>query len=88
MFEDLRIVYVTNSDFDARIVAGRLESEGIAVLVQQEPAGSALGITVGILGEVKVAVRTEDYERALAILDEIPDETLLPDGQDDDDAEE
>ena len=88
MFEDLRRVYVTNSDFDARVVAGRLESEGIAVLVQQEPAGSALGITVGLLGEVKVAVRTEDYERALAILDDIPDEALLPDGQDDDDTEE
>lgn len=82
--EDLRIVYVTNSDFDARVVAGLLETAGIPVIVQQEPAGSALGITVGLLGEVKVVVRPEDYERALDILDDVPDEALLPDGDDDD----
>lgn len=80
MADELRIVYITNSDFDARVVAGLLETEGIPVLVQQEPAGSALGITVGILGEVKVVVRPQDYQRALDILNSVEDDTLLSDG--------
>lgn len=88
MSEDFRIVYVTNSDFDARVVAGLLETNGVPALVHQEPAGSAMGITIGLLGEVKVAVRPEDYERALDILDSTPDETLLPDATPDDDTAE
>lgn len=83
MANELMVVYVTNNDVEARIVAGRLESEGIPALVQQEPAGSALGITVGLLGEVRVAVRAEDYDAALEVLDTDPNDPALPDELDD-----
>ena len=84
MSDDLVVVYVTNSDFDARLVAGLLESEGIPTLVQQESLGRSTGITIGSLGEVRVMVRPQDYETALDILDSTPDESLLSDGNDDD----
>jgi hypothetical protein len=70
--QEWRVVYTTYNNPEAHIVAGRLESEGIPAMVQNEPAGTAIGITVGPLGENKVVVHAEDYERALAIL--YPDE--------------
>lgn len=66
---ELMVVLTTFDVMEAHIVAGRLKSEGIDALVSQEPAGSALGITFGLLGEVKVAVLAADYEAAMAILD-------------------
>jgi hypothetical protein len=75
------VVYTTNNLSEAHIVAGRLRHEGVDAMVHQEPLGGALGITVGALGEVKVLVGAEDYERAQAVLnDEIPPE--LPDDVD------
>ena len=80
---EFMVVYVASSDPEAHIVAGRLQSEGIPTWVHQEPVGSAYGITVGPLGEVRVLVRSDDYERALAILEQDPDtDTLLPDADD------
>ncbi len=63
------VVYVAYSEPEAYIVAGRLENEGIHALVHQEPVGRAYGITIGPLGEVKVLVNPDDYDRALTILD-------------------
>ena len=63
-------VYVTNSTPDAYIVVGRLESEGIRSWVQQEAAGAAFGLTVGQMGAVQVLVNPEDYEAAMAVLEE------------------
>ncbi|MCA9910067.1 MAG: DUF2007 domain-containing protein [Anaerolineae bacterium] len=54
---------------EAHVVAGRLKSEGIDSWIQQEPGGSAFGITVGILGEVRLLVREEDFEQARRVLD-------------------
>ncbi len=64
------VAYIASSEPEAYIVAGRLESEGIQAFVHQEPAGRAYGLTVGPLGEVKVLVLPEDYDTALAILEE------------------
>lgn len=63
------VIYTTYNLPEAHIVAGRLDSEGIPAFVSQEPAGSAIGITYGRLGEVRVAVNAADYEQALAILE-------------------
>jgi hypothetical protein len=63
-------VYSTDSEPAAYMVAGRLENEGITARVHKEPAGSAFGIAVGILGKVDVLVRTEDFERAIAVLED------------------
>ena len=71
------VVYTTHNSGEAHIVSGRLQSHGIGAWVHQEPFGSAMGITVGRLGEVRVLVPDGDYDRAVAILegdevDELP----------------
>ena len=48
--------------------AGRLEVESIPVMVHGQPGASALGITVGRLGEIHLLVRPEDYAIAVDIL--------------------
>ena len=63
------IVLSTDNQMEAHIVAGRLRSHKIQAWIHQEPSGSAFGITVGLLGEVRVLVHPHDYETALAILD-------------------
>ena len=83
------VAYVAYSEPEAYIVAGRLKSEGIDTFVHQEPVGSAYGIHIGKLGEVKVLVRPEDYDRALTILDEDEDDSADTDlVLDDDDLDE
>lgn len=75
----LMVVYVTYNLAEAHIVAGRLQSEGIGALVHQEPAGSAIGITFGPLGEIKVLVEAPDYDAALALLEDDAYDTLPAD---------
>lgn len=67
------VVYIANSEPEAYIVAGRLQSEGIPTFVHQEPVGKAYGLTIGALGEVKVLVSPSDFERAQEILDDDED---------------
>jgi hypothetical protein len=55
---------------EALIIAGRLESEGIPAVTQQEAVGAALGLTVGPLGSARVLVPEPLAEQALAILAE------------------
>lgn len=55
---------------EAVIIKGRLESEEIPAIVQQEAVGSVLGLTVGPLGSAKVAVPEPFAERALLLLAE------------------
>ena len=75
------IVYITNYDPEAHVVAGRLNHEGIETIIHQEPGASAIGISIGTYGEVKVLVRNQDYEDAIDILEpEEPDE--LPNSTD------
>lgn len=64
------VVYIATSEPEAYIVAGRLKNEGIETFVHQEPIARAYGFSVGTLGEIKVLVGAEDYDRALEILDE------------------
>lgn len=53
---------------EAAIIRGRLEVEGIPARVHQEPAGVAIGLTVGLLGQARVLVPAPLAERALEIL--------------------
>ena len=46
----------TTTYMEAQVIKGRLESEGIPVLLNYESAGLVYGITVDGLGEVKVMV--------------------------------
>ena len=66
------VVYTTYNIHEAHIVAGRLQSEAIPAMVHQQAGASALGITVGALGQIFVLVRPADYDLALDLLE--PDE--------------
>jgi hypothetical protein len=52
----------------AKIIAGRLESEGIPTKLRYEAAGTIYAITVDGLGEVKILVPVPDWERAKELL--------------------
>jgi hypothetical protein len=53
---------------EAQIIKGRLESEGIPVLLSYESAGLVYGITIDGLGEVKIMVPQRLAEEAKEIL--------------------
>ncbi len=65
--EQLVTVYIA-TQMEAQIIKGRLESEGIPVLLNYESAGLVYGITVDGLGEVKVMVPKRLVEEAREIL--------------------
>ncbi len=73
------VVFTTYNPAEAHVIAGRLESAGFHPWVHQEPGGSALGITVGILGEIRVLVSESEFEAA---------QHLLADGVEADDDDE
>jgi len=58
----------TTGYMEAQIIKGRLESEGIPVLLSYESAGLVYGITVDGLGEVKIMVPKHLAEEAKEIL--------------------
>ncbi len=62
------VVYQTHNLGEAHIIAGRLRSEGISTQVVPYAGAAALGITIGVFGEVRLLVPTSDVARALAIL--------------------
>lgn len=64
-----RLVTVRTARYmEAQIIKGRLESEGIPVLLSYESAGLIYGITIDGLGEVKVMVPKHLEEEAKGIL--------------------
>ncbi len=65
--EQLVTVYIA-TQMEAQIIKGRLESEGIPVLLNYESAGLVYGITVDGLGEAKVMVPKRLAEEAREIL--------------------
>jgi diamine N-acetyltransferase len=64
------VVAVANGVTAAAIIRGHLESEGIPTRMQHEPAGVAIGLIFGKLGEAKVLVPEPLAERALEILNQ------------------
>ena len=61
--------HVTTANYlEAQIIKGRLESEGIPVLLRYESAGLVYGITIDGLGEVKVMGPSNLAEEANEIL--------------------
>jgi len=55
-------------DLQAEILRGLLEAQGIQVLLSQEGAGRALGLSVGPLGEVEILVPEEQRQEASQVL--------------------
>jgi hypothetical protein len=64
-----QLVTVRTANYlEAQIIKGRLESEGIPVLLTYESAGLVYGITVDGLGKVKIMVPGNLADEAKEIL--------------------
>jgi len=63
------VTVCTTKYMEAQIIKGRLESEGIPVLLSYESAGLVYGITVDGLGEVKIMVPKRLEKEAKEILE-------------------
>lgn len=75
--ESWNVVCTASGMTQAKIITGRLETEGIQTRLKYEAAGTIYAITIDGLGEVKILVPAEDRERAVAILDRSYDEQDL-----------
>ena len=62
------VTVCTAKYMEAQIIKGRLESEGIPVLLRYESAGLIYGLTIDGLGEVKIMVPQRLAEEAKEIL--------------------
>ena len=63
------LVDSTSGMMMAEMLKSLLEAEGILVMLTQEGAGHAMGLTVGPLGEVQVLVASDQEEAAREIID-------------------
>lgn len=72
--ETWNVVYTASGMMQAKIITGRLETEGIPTRLKYEAAGTIYAITIDGLGEVKILVPAEDLERAGAVLNRPYDE--------------
>jgi hypothetical protein len=65
---ELVVVYTSQGPLQAEVVKGKLESEGIPVILRYQAIGRILGLTVDGLGRVEVLVDAEQAEAARALL--------------------
>lgn len=70
------VVCITHSSQEAHILLGKLKAHDVPAMIHQEAGATALGITLGNLGEVKILVAPTDFDRAVAILDSEIDEQI------------
>ena len=73
-----KLVATASGMTQANIIAGRLESEGIATRLRYEAAGSIYAVTIDGLGEVRILVPLADWERAKELLARSYDDRELP----------
>ena len=66
-------VYTASGQLEAEIIKGRLESEGIPVLLRYESLGSVYGLTIDGLGQVQIQVPTNIAKDAAEILNTVVD---------------
>jgi ribonuclease-3 len=67
--EELRVVFRTASEIEARVVRGLLETHGIASLVSSDLPRSIFPLAVEGLGDVRISVRPEDADEATRVIE-------------------
>jgi hypothetical protein len=72
--ENWAIVHTVAGMLKAKIIAGRLEVEGIPSWLKYEAVGAIYGITINGLGGVDILVPAESLEKAREILSQSYDE--------------
>lgn len=66
--KNMIVVYNASGKLDGEIIKAFLEANDIRVIMTQEGAASAYGLTVGVLGNVEILVDRENLERARELL--------------------
>lgn len=66
--DELRIIFRSNSDIEARIVRGLLETHGITSLVSSAVTQSVFPLSLSGLAEVRVSVRADEADEAQRII--------------------
>jgi len=61
--EAWHVVYTASGMTQAKIITGRLETEGVPTRLKYEAAGAIYAITIDGLGEVRILVPAEDLDR-------------------------
>src|SRR5258706_15657208 len=74
------VVAITAGITEATMIAERLKSLGIPAIVQNEPIGAVIGLSIGKFGEARVAVQESFFHNALNVLE--PGDPLLEDEYD------
>ena len=70
MPEELVIIYTAAGQVEANLIKSMLEAENIPVMVVQEGAGAAYGLTVGVLGQAILLVPVQYRAAAEAAVNE------------------
>jgi len=73
---DIQVVTRVYGAFKAEILRGLLESYGIPAVLSHESAGTAIGLTVGLLGEVEILVPANQLDAAREIIQRYQDDEL------------
>jgi hypothetical protein len=68
MEKNLRELVVLEGMMEAEIIKSKLESFEIPCILKFETAGRLLGITMDGLGEVRIMVAPEDFDKAREVL--------------------
>src|SRR5436190_4496303 len=68
MMDELRVVFRTASEIEARVVRGLLETHGIASLVSSDLSRSVFPLAVEGLGDIKISVHAEAADEAERII--------------------
>ena len=67
----LIVIFRTHSDVEANVVRGLLESNGIHTLLLSDVPHSVFPLSINELGEVRLSVREDDAEKAVAVIREV-----------------
>ena len=71
---ELAVVFRTQSDIEANVVRGLLETRGIRTLLSSAAPHAVFPLAIDGLGEVQLAVRADDAERARQTIDDFRNE--------------
>ena len=69
MSESWEVIVTLHNAAQAEILRGLLEAQGVQVRLFQEPAARALGLQVGPLGAIQLAVPQKQAEEARRVID-------------------
>lgn len=64
------VVETVSGSLNGELLRELLQAQGINVLLSQEGAGRALGLTVGPMSEVDILVSSEDVAQARELIDD------------------